>query len=257
MILFYKYKGETPLQALERLKKDYPQYKNSILSYAGRLDPMAEGLLLILEGSENKEREKYLGLDKEYKLEILFGIETDTYDVLGKVVNVSDAESLSNVSKEKIQQALKNFVKTFDQEYPPYSSQPVSGKPLFQWAREGKIAEIKIPKQQVTIYSAELLNLKKTSGRELLNQIQKDIALVKGDFRQVEILDSWQKALANVENKEFLKSELVVTCSSGTYMRSLAQNIGKILGMGGLAYSLTRTKISHFLATDSLSYPHS
>jgi tRNA pseudouridine55 synthase len=59
---------------------------NETLSYAGRLDPMAEGVLLCLVGSANARREAYLDLNKEYILDVLFGFSTDTYDILGKVI---------------------------------------------------------------------------------------------------------------------------------------------------------------------------
>ena len=53
------------------------------MTYAGRLDPMASGLLIVLAGEETKNKEKYLNLDKEYLFEVLFGFKTVTYDFLG------------------------------------------------------------------------------------------------------------------------------------------------------------------------------
>ncbi len=85
IISIYKKLGETPLECLNRLRLEKPDYKEAVLSYAGRLDPMAEGVLLVLVGEENKNREKYLSLSKTYIVEILWGIETDTYDLLGRV----------------------------------------------------------------------------------------------------------------------------------------------------------------------------
>ena len=64
VLTVYKKRGETPLQALNRLRKEAPKLENEILSYAGRLDPLAEGLMLVLIGEANKKREKYLNLDK-------------------------------------------------------------------------------------------------------------------------------------------------------------------------------------------------
>ena len=81
----YKQSGETPRERLERLRVQRPHYEHEVLSYAGRLDPMAEGVLLCLVGSANKRREAYLELSKEYVLDVLFGFSTDTYDVLGRV----------------------------------------------------------------------------------------------------------------------------------------------------------------------------
>ena len=56
-IKLYKEKGETPLERLDRFREENPEYGEVKLSYAGRLDPMAEGVMLILIGDENKERE--------------------------------------------------------------------------------------------------------------------------------------------------------------------------------------------------------
>ena len=70
-LTIYKNEGETPLECLERFRVEQPIYKDAVLSYAGRLDPMAEGVMLVLVDEENKNREKYLSLDKTYEVEIL------------------------------------------------------------------------------------------------------------------------------------------------------------------------------------------
>jgi tRNA U55 pseudouridine synthase TruB len=71
------------LEVLENFKEENPKYKEIKFAYAGRLDPMAEGQLLILVGDTCKERDKYLNLDKEYEFEILLGLKSDTKDLLG------------------------------------------------------------------------------------------------------------------------------------------------------------------------------
>ena len=79
----YKPVGISPLDAIKTLKEKYPELKDEKMTYAGRLDPLAEGVLLILAGNAVYEKEKYLKLDKEYEAEILFGFNTDTYDIFG------------------------------------------------------------------------------------------------------------------------------------------------------------------------------
>jgi len=81
----YKQTGVTPLQTIKQLQKRYPEYQDSKLGYAGRLDPMAEGVLLVLVDEENKKRRTYESLEKEYEFYMLFGVKTDTYDILGKM----------------------------------------------------------------------------------------------------------------------------------------------------------------------------
>ncbi|MEY2671815.1 MAG: tRNA pseudouridine synthase tRNA pseudouridine55 synthase, partial [Candidatus Parcubacteria bacterium] len=58
---------------MEKARFDHPEWKNLPMTYAGRLDPVAEGLLLVLVGDDCKEKDKYLDLNKEYELSILFG----------------------------------------------------------------------------------------------------------------------------------------------------------------------------------------
>ncbi|MCA9363758.1 hypothetical protein KC727_00880, partial [Candidatus Kaiserbacteria bacterium] len=75
--------GETPLEAAERLRVTLGLSADIPLAYAGRLDPMASGKLLVLIGDECKKQEQYHTLDKEYTFEVLFGVRSDTADVLG------------------------------------------------------------------------------------------------------------------------------------------------------------------------------
>ncbi len=118
----YKRMGETPRERLERLRREKPMYAQEVLSYAGRLDPMAEGVLLALVGSANKRREAYLDMSKEYVLDVLFGFSTDTHDVLGRIMEWGDSAS---VTKRQIELGLNEFRGSVSQEYPPFSSKTV------------------------------------------------------------------------------------------------------------------------------------
>src|SRR5882724_588569 len=111
MVCIYKQKGETPLQALNRLRVEKPEYMEATLSYAGRLDPMAEGVMVVLVGDENKEREKYLGLDKVYVTEVLFGVSTDTADILGKIKKYKNKK----IEKLQIKKLLQKSIGKFEQ----------------------------------------------------------------------------------------------------------------------------------------------
>ena len=91
---------------------------------------------------------------------------------------------------------IKKLKGKFFQEYPAYSSRTVDGKPLWQWAREGRIGELEIPKKEVEIYNLEMVDQKEISSEELKNQIFKKIDLVHGDFRQDEIKKNWQEIMS-------------------------------------------------------------
>jgi len=241
VVVIHKNIGETPLEALERFRTEQVaqgrvELQGVPMTYAGRLDPMAEGALIILIGEECKQKEKYLGLDKTYEVEILFGIETDTHDMLGiaRMPELKDREYVPLVS-------FSRYVGIFAQEYPPYSSKTVDGKQLHALARSGELPD-ELPTKEVEIYSIAELEQREISVQDVLLFIQQRIALVKGDYRQKEILQRWSDILAH-SAQTFLVIKLKVSCSSGTYMRSLAHRIGQDCGTGACALSIKRTEI--------------
>lgn len=226
--LIYKEAGETPLQALERFRRSQIasgriELRGVPMTYAGRLDPMAEGQLLILIGDECKNKEKYLGLDKEYEVEIVFGIQTDTHDALG----IPKPCSYSIPEWDKL-------VGKFEQEYPAYSSKTFKGKQLHDLARAGELPD-EMPTKEVEIYSIDELSRNKIAATELKVRIFSTIDKVKGDFRQDEIDDAWSRFLKS--DAGFDVTKVKVRCSAGTYMRSLANKVG------GFALTIKRTKL--------------
>jgi len=243
IIILNKKEGETPLEALEKFRKKNKEYKEVPMTYAGRLDPMASGVLLILTGEECKKKEKYLVLSKEYKFQILFGFTTDTYDILGKVSSCARQNFTQEVLVKKIKDNLKHFTGKFIQEYPTYSSKTVRGKPLFQYAREGK--EVKSPKREVFVKSLRLGKIRIINPGKLFKNIEIRIQKVKGDFRQEEILEIWRKVLKSPKkNKEvFFLADFHISCSSGTYVRAIANDLGERIGVPALALTIVRTKI--------------
>lgn len=241
VVTLYKKEGETPLQCLDRFRLESPEYGDAVLSYVGRLDPMAEGVLVVVVGEENKNREKYLGLDKVYEVDVLFGVETDTGDVLGKV----QCPTLHTDTMSDIVSTIKSFVGPFTQKYPDYSSKPVKGKPLFWWAREGRLDEIEIPEKTSEIYDITLLKQYSLSGKEILKQVEERIEKVSGDFRQQEIVDAWKKSFSSRFEENFLLITIKVSCSSGTYMRTLSEEIAKKLGTTAIAWRIKRTEIKN------------
>lgn len=237
----YKRLGETPLECLQRFKAEHPEYAETKMTYLGRLDPMAEGLLLVLAGNTSKKSD-YLALDKEYEFEVLWGFESDTYDILGKVKMGKSPLKLEN----RMAKVIEHISSRKTQEYPAYSSRTVSGKSLFMWARENKIEEIDIPRRDIKIFSLEHIHTRQVSGKELWDEVSEKIALVTGDFRQKEILSLWQNALIAIPRETFLISKFKADVSSGTYIRGLAHEMGKFLKTGALAWSIKRTRVGEY-----------
>jgi tRNA pseudouridine55 synthase len=247
----YKQLGETPRERLERLRAQKPHYEHEVLSYAGRLDPMAEGVMLCLVGSANKRREAYLELSKEYVLDILFGFATDTYDVLGRVMDTGDGNDPS-INKKSVQKALNEFRGHINQEYPPYSSKTVEGKSLFEWARGNALGSLMMPSRTVTIHHIDVEKMYKVSEPVLLDYIEDGIARVTGDFRQEETLRLWKQQLKKEGDREFICATVRIECTSGTYARSIANGLGKELGVPALALHILRTKVGEYSVEKSL-----
>ncbi len=243
-LCLYKEVGETPLMCLNRLRATHSEYRDSVLSYAGRLDPMAEGLLLVMVDDANQEREKYLGLDKEYTCDILFDVATDTYDVLGKIRDFSNKNTILDMNR--INAAIQQFVGTREQQYPFYSSKPVSGKPLFKWAREGKMADLMPPGREITIFKITVNEVITMSKQAVADHIYGKISKISGDFRQDEIKDDWDRYFSFINKENYVVARISLHCSSGTYVRMLADQLGKKLGTCALAMDIRRTKIGGF-----------
>ena len=245
----YKRKSETPLQTIERYVSAHPEYKSVKMTYAGRLDPMAEGVLVALSGEKNKERETYTGLDKDYEFEFILGIETDTFDALGKIVSTKDTGKASDTV---VRAALERYKGVFEQKYPPYSSKVIDGTPLFVLARKGLLREGEIPSHEVEATNIELLGSRTISKDQFVEIIYKDISAVVGDFRQKEILKLWNTYFESKAPGEFTIYKARISCGSGFYVRQLVSDIGRDLCVGAVTTSILRTRVGEYKLADSI-----
>jgi tRNA pseudouridine(55) synthase len=244
---FWKNPGETLAVMLRRFREEQNLGPDEKLTYAGRLDPMAEGIVPILSGPARFRKDHLMSASKTYEVDILLGIGTDTGDTLG-LVN----KDISVVRQDltTVQDAIGQLSQITEMVYPSYSSRPVDGKPLFMHARAGN--KVSLPIKKVTIYSLELLDVKELPLRALLSNAQKIIEKVQGDFRQEKIIAQWRSMMeadpdsAKASTGKGDKIQVITirtTVSSGTYMRSLAEKMGKLLKVPALAYRIVRTEV--------------
>lgn len=236
----FKPEGITPLESLNIFRKENPLYKGKKLGYAGTLDPLAEGLLLVLVEDENKKRSSYINLSKKYIFSFVLGFETDTYDILG----ISSKKNPPQKIDEKIiQETLASLKGELMQKYPPFSSKRVKGRALFEWARKGDLKNIKIPAEKRHVYDIGVQEIIPVNGNQLLKIITEKISKVSGDFRQKRALKVWQKLLSEEKRKTFFIVSASAHVSSGTYIRGLVFDVGQILSSGATVLSITRTHI--------------
>lgn len=241
MYLLYKKKGETPLECIERLRFEKKIDSKIPLTYAGRLDPMAEGLLVCLSGQECKEKDKFTSLSKTYIFEILVGFSTDTYDILGLITNNMRK---CHIIEDEFIEKLNLFLGTHIQKYPPYSSKTYKGKQLFEYARSKEIL-LTSPSHPVTIDKLIFIDKNFFSASDIRTYIHTYVSIVSGDFRQKEIIQKWDDYLSS-SDEMYTIFKCEVQCSSGTYVRQLVNDIGTMLNVPCLTFSIKRTKIGEY-----------
>lgn len=275
MYLLYKNQGESCAEALERLKKllesgGNPDIATKSMTYAGRLDPLASGVLPILVGDEIDRKNEILELPKTYEFEVVYGISTDTYDQLGIIVPGQEVLSwptlifdkeLDTTCADMNMNLLDTLNARFKQlkgkvtlAYPFFSSKPIEGIPLFQYVKDHGIEATlpKLPKRGAEIYEIEILKVGNISADELAKESVSLAKKVKGDFRQDEIIASWQKNIAGIKEKTGTASmehevwKVRMTVSSGFYIRSFACWLGQMSGATAIARNIVRVKLGSY-----------
>ena len=184
------------------------------IGHTGTLDPFATGVVVILVGKATRLAQ-FLDRDaKEYEAIVRLGFETDTGDRTGEL-RITNHE-LRDVTAEEIEAVLPEFRGEIMQTPPMYSAKKVAGKKLYELARKG--IEIERKAVAIKIYELELLKSKIES----------------------------QKSEAKNQRLKTKDYALRVACSAGTYIRVLAEDIGKKLETGAHLAELRRTKAGKF-----------
>ena len=198
-----KPQGITSHDVVDIVRKIFPGIK---VGHTGTLDPIATGVLPICIGKATKLSDELLSENKVYKVKMLLGVETDTYDITGKIVFANTL----NEDEIYIKERIKRFIGKSSQIPPIYSAIKIKGKKAYEYARNG---------ENVSLKHREI---------EIFNIDDIDVNLRK---RQV---------------------SFVVSCTKGTYIRSLVHDIGIKLGCGATMIELKRLKTGDFDINDSI-----
>lgn len=206
-LLIDKPAGITSHDVIDKLRRITGE---QTIGHAGTLDPFATGLLIVAVGRDaTKHLQKYVGLDKEYEAEIRLGETTITFDPEGEVIDKSTREGHRIiVTRDELKTAMKKLTGEIGQIPPMHSAIKKGGKKLYELARKG--IEIEREPRPVTIHEFKLLSK------------------------------------AEVDYRLPVTLSMRITCSSGTYIRALARDLGENLGSGGYLLTLRRTKIGQF-----------
>ena len=150
IINVYKEKGFTSFDVVAKMRGVFHQKK---IGHTGTLDPDAEGVLPVCLGKATKVCDLLTDKDKEYKAVLLLGIETDTQDISGEILNQKEVK----VTETEVKEAILSFLGTYEQTPPMYSALKVNGQKLCDLARKGITVERKA--RPVTIHSIEILSI--------------------------------------------------------------------------------------------------
>jgi tRNA pseudouridine55 synthase len=183
------------------------------VGHAGTLDPLATGLLVLGIESGTKLLTFLVGADKTYEATIRLGQQTISDDSESEVISSASPDEIAKLSDEDIARKIAKLTGVIMQTPSSVSAIKVAGKRAYDLIRAGQEVELKA--REVKIYSFEMLSVKRVSG--------------------------------------FLDVQVRVECSSGTYIRALARDLGNLLGVGGHITALRRTKVGHFDVTEANS----
>ena len=152
IVLLNKSKGISSFKAINKLKWII---KSNKVGHAGTLDPIAEGLLIVMVNNATKFSDNLMKRDKEYFVELELGYETATYDTEGEITEKYEGEI--NISDEKIFEAIRSFTGEIMQMPPMYSAIKINGEKLYELARKG--IEVERQARKVKIYSIREINI--------------------------------------------------------------------------------------------------
>jgi len=181
------------------------------VGHAGTLDPMATGLLVLGVGTATRLLTFLVGADKTYTATIRLGSSTVTDDAQGEVVSLADSGVLANISDADIREQVVKLTGTIDQRPSAVSAIKVDGKRAYDRVRAGD--DVVLDARTVTVSRFDVHAIRRTP-----TAIDVDVA---------------------------------VDCSSGTYIRALARDIGVALGCGGHLTALRRTRVGPFSVDDA------
>ena len=188
--------------------------KTKKVGHSGTLDPEVDGVLPISIGKATKVVENLHEANKVYQGEITLGFSTETEDAHGKVVSTTPIETPFSV--QEIDEKMQSFIGEITQIPPMYSAVKVNGKRLYEYARAGK--EVERPIRKATIYE--------------FSRISEPI------YNEETKTQSWK---------------FEVSCSKGTYVRTLSVDLGKTLRVEAHMSKLTRVKSGPFQTNDCIT----
>lgn len=202
------------------------------VGHAGTLDPLATGLLVLCVGKYTKNIETLQAISKTYTGIFTFGATTPSYDLEKPFDTFYPVDGLTD---EKIQSLLPAFTGAILQAPPVFSAIKQEGKRVYKSARTGQAPEV--PARPVFIEKFTIGPLRPVPGDSLV-----PAAIISKKGASIYL---------HPDHAGGLQTDFEVSCGKGTYIRSLAHDIGQALGSGAYLSTLRRTHSSGFSVDDA------
>lgn len=246
--------GWTSFQVVNKLKwhiRHLTGVKKFKIGHAGTLDPLASGLLLVCVGKATKKIEQLQAGIKEYSGTMVLGATTPCFDLERAIDNYYPYE---HITQEAIEETRKQFVGIIEQVPPIFSAVKVNGQRAYISARDGSPAEIEAKK--VTIYGFEISRVYSQSSNSSRSShssqsSNSSLSSNSSESRESPATHLYLNPLGSVPDGLPLV-DFHVTCSKGTYIRSLARDFGLALGSGAFLSALRRERIGDYHISDSI-----
>ncbi len=228
-------------QTMNQLVEDYKKTCHSSITkicFAGRLDPMARGDVLLLFNDECRNVEKYNKMKKIYEFKIILGLQTNSDDPLGILENIQ-----TDISELSLSITDMFKIGEFRQKFHIYSSKCVAGLPMWHYVKNKiNLQESDIPSHMVSIYDYEIGILEQYDYDEWKETIINQIRTIdpKCDFNQEYIIKQWEQ-LDKFDKLYAIPIKLDV--SSGFYVRQFVRDLSNMIGIPLLTYDINRTKL--------------
>ena len=207
------------------------------VGHAGTLDPLATGMLIICIGKATKIAEELQSHEKEYVATVEFGASTASFDLEQEVDSFYPYE---HITRRKVEEALKRFIGEQEQVPPVFSAKIIGGLRAYEYARAG--APVELRRSLITISSIDILNWYEASSHLTTEDERKG---PQADFSQIKNVHNYHTAETASDGSR-PSVTLRIRCSKGTYIRSIARDLGLALDSGAYLTALRRTASGDF-----------
>lgn len=226
------------------------------LCYAGRLDPMAQGVMVVLTGAADVRRMKeFMNKSKTYRFKMVLGVSTESLDPLGKIKEMRYDVALLDVDYIDL---LQRFVKSYSRQVYPlvsqYKVEHAGMRKSLLWFYANGYRDLELPSKQVQIYDYKIHAVERVDMTMMVREFLQRLSLVVGEKTRRDIKvdmfeESWRSVLdcddggGGSESGKWMVVDMELHVNGGFYIRQFCEDFGKYVGVPAMAFDITRVSV--------------